>query len=242
MEETVDLATKILSVSKGIRRIPFSEFPRIPIALETAQPLLLKLDEEGLLKLTDDAIEVGREQRVNLALYALAAHSDPERVAKLLGWDEFEELAYAIFKGNDYRVARNRRLKHGAKRFQIDLVAVKDPLVLCVDCKHWRYGYSPSRARAAALGQVARAEAVADMLSHLTLDASTAARSLYVLPVILTLMDVPFRFIDRVPIVPIYRLKSFLDDLPPIPDSRFKYFIRKGVQGDCIDRLTKGSP
>ncbi|WP_455367632.1 NERD domain-containing protein [[Eubacterium] cellulosolvens] len=148
-------------------------------------------------------------------------------ICRYLEWGEFEQLLSILFSHHNYKVKRNLHIKYRGKKLQIDILAVKDQVVLCVDCKHWRYGYSQSRMKTAAKKQEARAKAITPSL--LISQKNNRNRTFYIVPVLLVLLDIPFRFIENIPIVPVHRLTDFLDNFPPIPDPRFKYFPIKDV-------------
>ena len=224
---TLNVIEKILLSTKNVRRIPFSEFSRIFITSKNLRQTLTGLEERGLIDLKNGVLEVSKIQRVRLAFTALTEHLSLEMVCRYLEWDEFEQLLSALFSHYDYTVRRNLHIKHRGKKLQIDFLAVKDQVILCVDCKHWRYGYGQSRMKTAAKKQEARAKAITPSL--LISQKNNRSRTFYVVPVILVLLDIPFRFIENIPIVPVHKLTDFIDNFPPIPDSRFKYFTVKDV-------------
>ncbi|WP_455364020.1 NERD domain-containing protein [[Eubacterium] cellulosolvens] len=237
--DRIKIIEKILLLTKNVRRIPFSDFSRIYIPSEQFRLTLKGLEDRGLIDLKKGTLEVSKTQRIRLAFTALTEHMSLEMICRSLEWDEFEQLLSTLFSHHDYTVRRNLHIKHRGKRLQIDILAVKDQLILCVDCKHWRYGYSQSRMKTAAKKQEARAKAVTPSL--LISQENTRNRRFYVVPVILVLLDIPFRFIGNIPIVPVHRLNDFLDNFPPIPDSRFKYFTVKDVD-DSIHLSYEGFP
>ncbi len=114
---------------------------RIPstVSLE----LLEKLQNENLIYLKPDSVEVDSNSRLKLAVKAASLGADVEHISDLLCWQEFEEIAALALKNNGYVVQNNVRFKHGAKRWEIDVVGCKKPLVICIDCKHWQHAISP---------------------------------------------------------------------------------------------------
>lgn len=62
-----------------------------------------------------------------------------EEIIKNFNWKEFEEFIAEIFRENDFRVKQNFRFKT-KRKYEIDIIAVKQNIVLCVDCKEWSKG------------------------------------------------------------------------------------------------------
>ena len=62
-----------------------------------------------------------------------------EEILEKFNWKEFEEIISEIFIDNDFIVRKNFRFKTN-KRFEIDIIATKGNLILCVDCKEWSKG------------------------------------------------------------------------------------------------------
>ncbi|MDI6798912.1 MAG: restriction endonuclease, partial [Candidatus Aenigmarchaeota archaeon] len=54
-------------------------------------------------------------------------------------WREFEDTVAEIFEANNFRVKRNFRFKT-KKRHEIDIIATKENIAFCVDCKEWGRG------------------------------------------------------------------------------------------------------
>lgn len=51
-------------------------------------------------------------------------------------WKDFEEIVADIFTDNNFKVKQNFRFKT-KRRYEIDVLAIKDNVVLCADCKQW---------------------------------------------------------------------------------------------------------
>lgn len=55
-------------------------------------------------------LETSEQQRLNLAMYAIALGADVEQTCSLLSWQEFEEVAVIAFEAKRYQVKSNVRL------------------------------------------------------------------------------------------------------------------------------------
>ena len=119
------------------------------------------------------------------------------------------------------------RFKHGGRRWEIDVVACRKPLVLCVDCKRWQRGLKPSALRKIVEAQVNRACALVDALPSpaLKIECVKWNKAKFV-PVVLSLMPSSYKFFDNVPVVPVLQLQDFLTQLPAYVES-LKYFTKE---------------
>jgi Holliday junction resolvase-like predicted endonuclease len=200
----------------------FNKDARIPSA--TSRKLLKKLQSEGLVYLNQDSVEVENSGRVKLAIKAASLGADVEHISNLLCWQEFEEITAFALKSNGYKVSNNVRFKNATRRWEIDVVGCKKPLVICVDCKHWQHAITPSALKRIVNSQVERTRAFADSLPNIALKLEcvkwTEAKFI---PCILSLMPSSFKFYYEVPIVPVLQLQDFLNQLPVYTES-LKYF------------------
>jgi Holliday junction resolvase-like predicted endonuclease len=195
---------------------------RIPSA--TARKLLQKLQNEGLIYLKQDSVEVENNCRLKLAVKAASLGADVEHISNLLCWQEFEEITAFALKNNGYKVSNNVRFKNAARRWEIDVVGFKKPLVICIDCKHWQHAITPSALRRIVNSQVERTRAFADSLPNIALKLEcTKWSEAKFIPFILSLVPSSFKFYYEVPIVPVFQLQDFLNQLPVYTES-LKYF------------------
>ena len=189
--------------------------------------LLEKLQNEELVYLTRDTVEADSYGRLKIAVKAISLGADVQHVSNMLSWQEFEEIAAVALEKNSYNVAKNVRFKHAARKWEIDIVGCRKPIVICIDCKHWRRGTGPATIRRIAEAQVERTRALADALPNATLELDcTKWDKAKFTPAILTLMPVSFRFYDQVPIVAALQLQDFVSQLPVYTES-LKYFSKE---------------
>ena len=179
------------------------------------EKLLQNLQNQELIYLKNDMVEADTSSRLKLAVKAVSLGADIEQVSSLLCWQEFEEIAAFALRNNGYVVAKNVRFKHAGRKWEIDVVGCKKPLVACVDCKHYHHGMSPSAMQKIAEAQSQRAKALVDTLPSVTikLDCASWDRAKFV-PVILSLLPSRAKFYDDVPIVPVLQLQDFISQLP----------------------------
>ena len=186
---------------------------RVPSAI--ALELLEKLQNEDLLYLNNGIIELESGSRIKLAVKAVSQGAVIEHISDLLCWQEFEEIAAIALKNNGYAVKNNVRFKHGTKRWEIDVVGCKKPLVICIDCKHWQRAITLSALKRVVDLQSQRTHALADSLPNpkLNLECFKWEKAKFI-PTVLSLIPSTYKFYDNVPAVPVLQLQDFICQLP----------------------------
>ncbi len=185
---------------------------RVPA--QVADEILKKLPNTGLISYGGGLVKVSSSQRVKIAVRAVELGADLERACGVLEWNEFEEIAAKAFEANDYAVKKRFRFKWAGKRSEIDVLGCKQPLVTCVDCKHWRRGWRRSAIMRIVEAQEERTQALAKALPSLHEKAGLVNwKEAVLVPVVLSLVPGPFKFYDKVPIVPVLQLPNFLNEL-----------------------------
>jgi Holliday junction resolvase-like predicted endonuclease len=198
----------------------------VKVPSQIAGKLLRKLQNEGLIKGQKGVIEADATQRLRLAVRAVDLGADLEAVSRLLRWQEFESMAAFALEQNGYDVSKNLRFKHGGRRWEIDIVGCRKPLVMCIDCKHWHRRLNPSELRKIVEKQIERTRAFAASLPNPT-SRIECVRWNYVefVPSVLSLLEGSSSFYDDVPIVPVLKLQDFLINLPVYAGS-LRHFVR----------------
>jgi Holliday junction resolvase-like predicted endonuclease len=189
--------------------------------------LLQKMQNEKLVYLDGDKVEVDTENRLKIAVKAASLGADIQNISDMLKWQEFEEIAAIALKTNGYIVKKNVRFKHGDRRYEIDVVGCRKPLVVCIDCKRWQHAIAASALRKIVEEQIQRTEALADTLPNLTLDLEcTKWEKTKFLPAVLSLVPGAYKFYYEVPVVPVLSLQDFIGQLPLYLDT-MKCFPKK---------------
>jgi Holliday junction resolvase-like predicted endonuclease len=197
------------------------------IASDIALKLLRRLQTDGMVYLSGNNVEADGNSRLKLAVRAVALGADVERISDFLRWQEFEDIAAIALERNGYIAAKNVRFKHAGRRWEIDAVGCKKPLVICIDCKHWHHGMSPSALKKIVENQVERTMALSESLPNISLDIECAKwNKAKFIPAVLALIPGSFKFYDMVPIVPVLQLQDFLNQLPAYTES-LKYFLKE---------------
>jgi len=217
----------IISVLKLTKEAPvltkdISIDAKLPI--ETMENLLKKLQNEGLINLEGETVTAESGGRLKLAIKAASLGADVQVISHLLCWQEFEEIAAFALKNYGYTVVNNVRFKNSGRRFEIDVVGCRKPLVICIDCKHWQHAIGASSLKKIVESQIERAKALADCLpnSKVSLECTKWTGAKF-FPAIISLFPSPYKYYYEVPIVPILQLQDFLNQLPVYTQS-LKHF------------------
>jgi len=183
------------------------------VPVHVTNNVLKGLREIGLIECENGKIEVSSNQRVKLAIHAINHGTDIERVCKVLEWIEFENFAATAFETNNFAVKRRFRFKASGRRWEIDVLAYSEPLIVCVDCKRWRRGWGNSAITKVAAAQAQRTEVLAKNLQSIQRKIELNDwKQATLFPVIISLFPGPVKFYNKVPVVPILQLQNFLDE------------------------------
>ena len=164
----------------------------------TAKELLYTLVQNGSGELNDDIVDFDiPSDRLQAALFAINLGADVEDVSEYLNWKDFESLTGMILEARDFEVTKNLILTK--PRMEIDVIGRKMDIALLIDCKHWK-NMSKSALDEIVKKQIERVKRFVSI------------ENMSALPVIVTLHQETIQFIGNVPIVPIMKLSSFLDE------------------------------
>lgn len=203
----------LLKLTKNgpVSKLTLTKAARLPV--QVVEAALLEFSQVSLFEEHQDIIETSPSQRLRLAVTALQLGADFEVICRLLSWAEFEGIASEVFGANGYRVIRNFRFRNGGKRWEIDILALQKPAILCVDCKHWARGLRSAAAAKIVEAQIERTSALAKMLPHYRETMETEHwHTAKLTPLILSLFQGSQKFHFNVPIVPILKLQDFMNE------------------------------
>lgn len=128
---------------------------------------------------------------------------------------------------NGYHTQKHFRFRHNKRGAEIDVLGFKEPLILSVDCKHWKKCWQKSAIIKAVRAQVKRTYAFAQYISVLKdKNLITNWKETKIIPILVTLSVTPFKLYENVPVIPIYHLQNFLLENPFYED-KLKVFAIK---------------
>lgn len=186
---------------------------RLLLPPSRVREFIVKLIEMKLvtLRIENDRLMVEPIDRLNLALYAIKQGANVKKVSLCLNWKEFEEFCAFAFHAYSYVVYRNFRFKCDSRRFEIDVVGVKRPYVLCVDCKRWSAGRF-SVLHKYAINHTRKVEILSTCFDALNKLRVFDWSEILFLPVMLTVHEDKMKVYDGIPIVPVFKFNSFLSE------------------------------
>jgi len=164
---------------------------------ETAWKMLQELSQHDIGKFDGKTSEFVEGDKLRATILALKKGVLVDEAAKHLGWKDFEGLAAQILELKDFTTLRNLVLTK--PRMEIDVVGIKFGVAILIDCKHWKK-HTQSSLEQAVRKQIERTK-------HYVAKTGVIAA-----PAIITLYQDTLSFINKVPIVPIFQLASFVDE------------------------------
>lgn len=165
----------------------------------------LDINKIGRLSHKNKIISFSESDKIQMILIAIRSGCDIQTCSQLLTWKDFELFTSEVLIKSDYDTKVNIHLTK--PRCQLDVVAVKNNFLLCIDCKHWR-NYSRSAIMLYIEKQVVRTR-------NFLVNNKKIKKAL---PMLITLYDSNFKLICGVPVVPIKSLQSFLLEFEALED------------------------
>ena len=164
----------------------------------TAEKILGILIQNGIGQTNGNLVNFDDGDKLKTALLAIKNGVPIEEVSRHIDWKDFEGLVAEILDTKRFDVLRNFRMTKPT--MEIDVIGVRLGVALLIDCKHWKK-VSHSALQTIVAKQIER---VKYYVSN-TKDVIAA-------PVIVTLNQEEAGFMNKVPIVPILQLSSFIDE------------------------------
>ena len=185
----------------------------IRVTDEAYDTYMTHLESSGLIDEESGNITASLNQRLELAIKAVQAGGDLERVSRALGWLEFEEIVARIFEENGYDVKRRFRFQADGRRWEIDILATRRPLIVCAECKHWAKGLGNTTARRIAEIHLEKVETLSRSVENLQERMGIEGwGQATMIPMTLSLQPARERIYRRIPVVSVYGLPGFLSE------------------------------
>ena len=169
----------------------------ISIKLNIIESEVIKLYEEYKDKLNDKDI------RLSIIRELLSSGYTLEDVSEAITWRDFEYLVSKYFEENGFDIKLNLRIKKPIR--EIDIVAIKDKIIFCIDCKHWDRVIYPSIIEKIVSEQINRCRILSRKPFYQRYD---------IYPLIISLRISREIFHNHVGIIPANALKEFIDKYP----------------------------
>lgn len=183
-----------------------------------------------LLQLEDPSgAEVTNSIRFKLAFEAVR-HGALQQVARALTWQEFEAFTEKCLEGVGFHTQKGIVVKDHSRRWQIDVIAKKNRMILAIDCKHWESpGYSSKLAKAAEHQVLAVQALIQDMTGR----GEVGREGVLALPIILTLFEPRARLTGGAVVVSVEQFADFLEGASPY-SSELPFIPAEGVAKSSI--------
>lgn len=191
-------------LAKGIKGIISGEISVKDFAMATSTSvemsveILENLMQNGIGTHENNIIHFEENDRLKAGILAISMGVPIEEISSLLEWQDFESLTAEILEKRDFDTMHNVMLTN--PRMQIDVIGIKSGIAILIDCKHWNR-MSQSALEKAVKKQIERTK-------HFLLKEKIQAA----VPAIVTLYQHETRFIEKVPVIPIYQLDAFCDE------------------------------
>ena len=184
-------------IPDGISDIDFSIVSGIDRI--SAKEIMSLLVQNGIGKWKNDSVFFHESDKLKTAFFAISNGSPIEEVSEYLNWKDFEALVSQILSENGFYVEKNVILTK--PRMEIDVIGKKLNVEILIDCKHWKR-MNESVLNDVVNKQVNRVKRYVDDIGQIM-----------AVPAIVTLHQEQIAFINKVPIIPVTQLSSFLDEL-----------------------------
>jgi len=184
------------------------------LPVRVVSDIIKKSSMMDVIKLEGNTFMMDVDYRVKAAIRAIDLGADLEHVCKLLKWNEFEDVSIQAFQNNHFSIKKHFRFRHLSRWREIDILALKEPIAVSVDCKHWRRGWRRSSIIGVVEDQINRTCALTDESSMLREKMGIAKwKEAVFIPLILSLIPSELKFYKDVPIVPVLQLRDFLAEM-----------------------------
>ncbi len=163
-----------------------------------------------------------RDSRVRLAFVAVERGVEIESVAMALTWKDFERLVAGILEENGYACVESfrRRGTSSLKGMEIDVIGHAGRRIVCVDAKMWNVrGGKASALGTAALRQKERTQRLVELLPSLSARLRLSHGKYHLVPAVVTWLVEDLEIFDGVPVVPVFKLNTFLIELDAEEDA-----------------------
>jgi hypothetical protein len=178
-----------------------------------------------LLQLEDPTgVQLSNTTRFKLAFEAVR-QGGLQQVARALTWQEFEAFAEECLQTVGYDTQKGLIVKDDSRRWQIDVIAKKNSMILAIDCKHCESpGYESKLTKAADHQKLALQALIRQMSGR----GEVGREGLLALPVILTLFEPRARVVGGAVVVSIEQFADFLSGVSPF-SSELPFISAKSV-------------
>ena len=165
---------------------------------QTAKKILDVFIKNDIGKFDGNTVYFELGDKIKAAFLIIENGEQIEQVSEYLDWKDFEGLVAQILEEKGFATMKNMVLTK--PRMEIDVVGINHGIAMLIDCKHWKK-LSQSSLNTIVEKQIKR-------VKHYVSKTNGAIA----VPVIVTLYHEQINFINKVPIVPVQQISSFIDE------------------------------
>jgi Holliday junction resolvase-like predicted endonuclease len=136
-----------------------------------------------------------------------------EKIIEEMNWKEFEKIVGEILRTHDFNVYNSFRFKI-RKNYEIDVIGIKQNIILGIDCKKWKGGrYKNSGLKYAISKQKKRTVEFINFLKNNPNEKKffgIEIKKIKLVPLIVTWLEEDLKIYDNIVVVPIWKLNEFL--------------------------------
>jgi len=164
----------------------------------------------GISGIERESLVLGERAWTALLEAAMSKGVPLEAIASTIPWQRFEVLVKEALVRYGFETGRHIRFEYSGRRWEIDVLGVREGDLLCIDCKQWKKGGKGGVLRKSVSEQLSRVVALSKLKTKPQLLRARRNR-LNAYAALTTLLDTGRYIIDGCFIVPITKLNSFLD-------------------------------
>jgi hypothetical protein len=227
LERKILLSILKLTKDKEVEIISYEELSKeSDIPLHLIDKWSKKSSIRQLIQFIENTLVIEREQRLKIAIRAIELGVDIEKACDFLTWMEFEDIAILAFQLNGFITKKHFRFSHHGRKWEIDILGIKKPIIACIDCKQWHHGLRGKTSEKVAILQVERTKVLTELPSLKEKINIRKWNNAYFVPIILSLLPSNQKFYKKIPIVPILQLRDFIQDMSSYLNTLY-YFQKK---------------
>lgn len=158
-------------------------------------------------------IKVAGDVRLSIILKCIKNGIPAEVLARYVSWKDFEILSAKVLSECGFNVLTNLRLNLAKKKCEVDVLAVRSPTILLIDCKKWNAILSGKRLSSIVESHMRRTQIFTEYLLNTF---GKGEITVEIIPVVLALYGSNKWIESGMAIVPIDLLGNFVERLPEI--------------------------
>ena len=178
--------------------------------------IIQNLNEEltGFMEIEKNLITIPKKSKMKLVKKALSLGISLGQIIPMLHWKEFENFCFIVLDHHEFFCIQNYYFTHHKKRYEIDVIGIKKPLIFAIDAKKWKTGHA-SALKTMVKNQIRRVKAFSKSIMKRSVRDKlnlTNWQNAKIIPMIVTSKMYEIKIFEHVPILPFFKLNKFLNE------------------------------